>query len=219
MQIGIVGAGFIGQAVGALALRNGHKVMLSNSRGPQTLSALALEIGCLTGTVEEAAAFGEIVVVAIPLKNYGDLAAAPFDGKIVIDTGNYYPSRDGRIDELESQSTTTSELLARQLPGAKIVKAFNAIFAGQIGTDARPHGAPNRRALPIAGNDAEARTIVAALLDGLGFDVVDAGPLSESWRFERARAAYCVPMDKARLEATLAATARQDFVSEGSWHR
>jgi len=219
MQIGIVGAGFIGQAVAALALRNGHKAMFSNSRGPQTLSALAMEVGCEAGTVEQAVAFGEIVVVAIPLKSYGDLAPEPFDGKIVIDTGNYYPSRDGRIDELETQSTTTSEILARQLPGAKIVKAFNAIFAREIETDAKPHGAPHRRALPIAGNDAQARKAVAALLDVLGFDVVDAGPLSESWRFERARPAYCVPLDKANLETTLAATARQDFVPEGAWHR
>ncbi len=217
MQIGIVGAGHIGQAVARVSVKAGYSVKVSNSRGPQSLAGLAAEIGAEAGTVDEAIAFGDIVVVAIPLKNYFTLSAAPFAGRIVIDTGNYYPGRDGLVAALEAQATTTSQILAQQLPGATIVKAFNAILAAQIVSHAKPAGAPGRRALPIAGDDQTAREYVAEFIDSIGFDVVDLGPLSEGWRIERARPAYCIPMDKARLEATVRNTGRNDFVPEGSW--
>jgi len=168
-------------------------------------------------TFAQAAAFGDVVVVAVPLKNYSALPAARFAGKIVIDTGNYYPGRDGAIAALDDQSTTTSALLAQQLTGAHIVKGFNAILAAQIVTDAKAAGTPGRRALPIAGDDGKAKATVTAYLDSIGFDVVDLGPLAEGWRIERARPAYCIPMDKARLQTTVEATQRSDFVPEGSW--
>jgi predicted dinucleotide-binding enzyme len=217
MQIGIVGAGYIGQAVARASLKAGHRVMLSNSRGARSLADLATEIGVEVGSVEEAVAFGDIVLVAVPLKNYPALPAAPFAGKIVIDTGNYYPRRDGAIAALDDQSTTTSELLARQLTGAKIVKGFNAILAAQIVSDAKAAGTPGRRALPIAGDNGKAKQTVTVFLDSIGFDVVDLGPLAEGWRVERARPAYCIPMDKIRLQATIEKTSRTDFVPEGSW--
>jgi predicted dinucleotide-binding enzyme len=217
MQIGIVGAGYIGQAVARASLKAGHRVMLSNSRGARSLADLATEIGVEVGSVEEAVAFGDIVLVAVPLKNYPALPAAPFAGKIVIDTGNYYPRRDGAIAALDDQSTTTSELLARQLTGAKIVKGFNAILAAQIVSDAKAAGTPGRRALPIAGDNGNAKQTVTVFLDSIGFDVVDLGPLAEGWRVERARPAYCIPMDKIRLQATIEKTSRTDFVPEGSW--
>lgn len=217
MQIGIVGAGHIGKAVARVSIKAGYRALLSNSRGPQSLAAEAAEIGCEAGTVDQAVAFGELVVVAIPLKNYSALAPALFAGRIVIDTGNYYPGRDGAIAALDNQTTTTSQILAQQLPGATVVKAFNAILAAQIVSHAKAAGAPGRRALPIAGDDPTANAFVAQFIDGLGFDVVDLGPLSESWRIERARPAYCIPMDKARLESTVAQTGRGDFVPEGSW--
>lgn len=217
MQIGIVGAGYIGQAVARASIKAGYRVMLSNSRGPQSLAGLTADIGAAAGTVEEAAAFGDIVVVAVPLKNYPELPVAPFAGKVVIDTGNYYPGRDGAIAALDDETTTTSELLARQLTSAHIVKGFNAILAAQIVTDAKAANTPGRRALPIAGDDDTAKAAVTAYLDSIGFDSVDLGPLSEGWRIERARPAYCIPMDKARLQATVNATRRSDFVPEGSW--
>ncbi len=217
MHIGIVGAGHIGQAVARASIKAGHRVKLSNSRGPQSLVALAADIGAEAGTVDEAIAFGGLVVVAIPLKSYPMLSAAQFAGRIVIDTGNYYPGRDSAITFLDNQTTTTSQILAQQLPGATIVKAFNAILAAQIISHAKPAGAPGRRALPIAGNDPTANKFVAQFIDEIGFDAVDLGPLSESWRIERARPAYCIAMDKARLEATVARTSRSDFVPEGSW--
>jgi predicted dinucleotide-binding enzyme len=125
MKIGIIGAGQIGSVVARLAVKNGHEVLLSNSRGPDTLRGLAAEIGCQVGTSIEAARFGDLVVVTIPLKNYRSVPAAPLVGKAVIDTMNYYPQRDGQIEALDLRKTTTSQLVGTHLQGAKIVKAFN----------------------------------------------------------------------------------------------
>lgn len=208
MKIGIIGAGFVGRAIGKLAVRSGHQVMLSNSRGPQTLFSLKYGVGCDVGTVEEAAGFGDIVVVAIPLAAYRSVPVEPLVGKVVIDTDNYYPERDGRIPELDTGATTTSELLARHLPQSRIVKAFNAIPMNDLEKDGRPGGSPDRRALPLAGDDAEGKAIVVRLYDEFGFDALDVGPLSEGWRFERGTPVYCVPMNTAQLKAALAETVR-----------
>ncbi|RBP02016.1 hypothetical protein DFR50_15613 [Roseiarcus fermentans] len=209
MKIGVIGAGFVGQAVGRLALRAGHEAMLSNSRGPQSLFSVAAAIGCAIGTAEQAAAFGDIVVVAVPLSAYRAIPAAPLAGKIVIDTDNYYPERDGRIAELDRKETTTSELLARRLPASRVVKAFNAIRMTELERDSRPAGAPDRRALPIAGDDPDAKAIVTRLQGEFGYDTVDVGPLSEGWRFQRGTPVYCVPLGRDELERRLAATARE----------
>lgn len=219
MRIGIIGAGFIGRAVAQLGIAAGCKVMVSNSRGAETLQELAQEVGCEVGSVEQAAGFGDVVVIAIPLKNISSLRAEMLAGKVVLDANNYYPERDGRIAELDARTTTTSELLARQLPGARIVKAFNAILARDLVRDARPVGTPQRRALPIAGDDAAAKAIATEVLDRLGYDVVDAGPLSEGWRFERAKPAYCIPFDRAGLGAALARAERDVELPHGSWRR
>lgn len=219
MRVGIVGAGFVGRTIAKLAVATGHDVMISNSRGPDTLFSMRGALGCDIGTAEEAAAFGDVVVIAIPLKAYMSFPAAPLAGKIVIDANNYYPARDGTIVELDRQDTTTSEMLAERLPQSRVVKAFNAIVMSDLAKDGRPVGASDRRALPIAGDDAEAKAVVVRLVEQFGFDVVDAGPLSEGWRFERARPAYCVPLNKAALERTLAATTGDAFATEGSWRQ
>jgi len=215
MKIGIIGAGFIGRAVARLAVQHGHEVMLSNSRSPKTLSSTVAAIRCQVGTAKDAAEFGDVALVAIPFSNYLDLAPEPFAGEIVLDASNYYPERDGEIEALDAHATTVSELLAQHLAGAKVVKAFNAILERDIEKDSRPAGAPDRRALPIAGDDASAKQVAAGLLGQLGYDVVDAGPLSEGWRFERARPAYCVPLDTAGLERALENAGTT--VPEGSW--
>lgn len=217
MKIGIIGAGFIARALTGHATRAGHELMLSNSRGPQSLRSAVAALRCKAGTVEEAARFGDIVALALPLCNYRTIPVAPLAGKVVIDINNYYPDRDGPIEELDNGSITTSELVARHLPQSTIVKAFNAIMANDLERGALPNGAPGRRALPMAGDDQSAKKIVAALIDEIGFDVVDAGSLRESWRFERARPAYCVPLDSTALTATLAATTRSSLVTENSW--
>jgi predicted dinucleotide-binding enzyme len=203
MQIGIIGAGFIARAVAAVATRAGHDVMVSNARGPDTLFSLVGSIGCKAGTPQQAAAFGDIVLVAIPLKAYQAVPVAQLEGKAVLDANNYYPERDGHIGELDRDEITTSELLARHLPKSTIVKAFNAITAADIESDGRPAGSRDRRALPIASDDVAAKKIVAELLDELGFDTVDAGALVEGRRFQKDTPAYCVPMGSRELQRVL----------------
>lgn len=220
MKIGILGAGFIGRAMAALAQQNGHMVMISNSRDPRTLFTTAAALGCAVGTAREAALFGDVVVVAVPFSSIDALPAGALDGKIVIDTCNYYPDRDGRIEALESRATTTSQLLAATLPGARVVKAFNAILAKDLETDGTPPnapGTPKRRALPFAGDDDEAKRVVSGLLDQFGFDSVDAGALADSWRFERAKPVYCTALDRAGMLEGLAAAQRDVEVPHGSW--
>lgn len=203
MKIGMIGAGMIARAVAAVAIKHGHEVMVSNTRTPDTLFSLTGTLGCKAGSPREAAEFGDIVLVAIPLKTYQTIPVVPLEGKIVLDATNYHPERDGRIDELDRDEITTSELLARHLPNSTIVKAFNAITAADIASDGLPSGWPGRRALPIAGDDAVAKKVVAELLDELGYDTVDAGPLLEGRRFQKNTPAYCIPMDSRGLRATV----------------
>jgi predicted dinucleotide-binding enzyme len=190
--IGFIGSGNIGGTVARLAAAAGHRVVLSNSRGPQTLDGLAAEIGPLAsaGTVEQAAQQGDIVVVAVPLRAYRDVPPAPLAGKTVIDANNYYPERDGHIAELDARSVTSSELLQRHLPGARVAKAFNNIFFRHLLALARPPGAPDRSALLIAADDAATRKAVTEFLDSIGYDAAESGTLAESWRQEPGSAAY-----------------------------
>jgi hypothetical protein len=208
--IGLIGAGHIGSQVARLAVAQGYAVVISNSRGPETLSTLVSELGpnARAGTALDAARAGDIVVVTVPLKNYRDVPVEPLAGKVVIDTNNYYPQRDGHIPELDNESTTTSELLQAHLPTSKVVKAFNHIYAAQLTTDGRPAGAPDRRALVIAGDDAGAKATVTALLDQFGFDTVDAGPLKEGWRIQRDTPGYGPRRAAEELRRDLAAAKR-----------
>jgi len=191
-------------------VEHGYDVVISNSRGPDTLNDLVRELGprARAGTTEQAAAAGDIVVVTIPLKNISDVPVEPLAGKIVIDTGNYYPQRDGHIAELDHEEVTTSELLQRHLPASKVVKAFNHIYAAELTTDGQATGTPNRRALAIAGNDAEAKRVVTELIDRFGFDVVDIGPLSDSWRIQRDTPGYGPRRNAEELRRDLAAAQR-----------
>ena len=208
--IGLIGAGHIGSQVARLAVRNGYNVVISNSRGPETLSDLIAELGpaARAGTPIEAAEAGDIVVVSVPLKSYRAVPVEPLAGKIVIDTNNYYPQRDGRIPELDNESTTTSELLQAHLPSSKVVKAFNHIYAAELTTHGQPAGTKNRRALVIAGDDADAKAAVTHLLDQFGFDTVDAGPLKEGWRIQRDTPGYGPRRTAEELRKDLAAAKR-----------
>ena len=190
--LGLIGSGHIGSTVARLAVDAGLDVVLSNSRGPETLADLVAELGpkARAATAAEAAAAGDIVVVTVPLKAYRQVPVEPLRGKVVIDTNNYYPERDGHIAELDDESTTTSELLQDHLPESHVVKAFNNIFFTFLGQLARPSGSPERSALAVAGDDAGAKQQVTELLDTLGYDAYDAGPLSEGWRYQRDTAAY-----------------------------
>jgi predicted dinucleotide-binding enzyme len=193
--IGLIGSGHIGGTVARLAVEAGHDVVLSNSRGPETLQDLADELGphARAATAQEAAEAGDLVVLTIPLKNVGQVPADALRGTIVIDTSNYYPQRDGQIEPLDQKSTTTSELVASQLPGSRLVKGFNNLNFVHLGSLQRPGGSPERSVLPIAGDDAEAKAAVAAFLDSIGYDAYDAGPLADSWRFDVGTPAYGAP--------------------------
>ena len=208
--IGLIGAGNIGSQIARLAVKNGHDVVISNSRGPETLAPLVAELGprARAATVSEAAKAGDVVVVTIPLKHYRTVPVEPLAGKVVIDTNNYYPQRDGQIPELDNESTTTAELLQAHVPMAKVVKAFNHIYAAQITTDGRPAGTKDRRGLVIAGDDAGAKATVARLLDEFGFDAVDAGPLKEGWRIQRDTPGYGPRRTAEQLRTDLASAKR-----------
>jgi len=208
--IGLIGAGHIGSQVARLAVKSGYRVAISNSRGPDTLAALVEELGPNARAVTplEAAQAGDIVVVTVPLKNYREVPVEPLRGKVVIDTNNYYPQRDGHIRELDDESTTTSELLQAHLPTSKVVKAFNHIYAAELTTDGRPPGTPRRRALVIAGDDPGAKATVTRLLDEFGFDTVDAGPLKEGWRIQRDTPGYGPRRTADELRRDLAAARR-----------
>ncbi|MEU3985052.1 NAD(P)-binding domain-containing protein [Streptomyces sp. NPDC026672] len=186
MKIGIIGAGNIGGNLTRRLTALGHDVSVANSRGPQTLTELARETGATPVPVEEAARGAEVVVVTVPVKAVPDLPSGLLDGAAanvaVIDTGNYYPrERDGRIAGIEDDGITESAWTQQRI-GHPVVKAFNGTFAQDILDRHRPAGAPDRMALPVAGDDAAAKATVRALIDELGFDTVDAGTVADSWR-------------------------------------
>lgn len=182
MKIGIIGAGHIGGNAAKLFAGAGHEVAIANSRGPETLKELIAEIGekAKAVSVEEAAAFGDVVFVSIPLGRYRDLPAEAFDGKIVIDSNNYYPERDGQIAELDADETTSSELLQQHLKGARLVKAFNTIWFEHLKTQGDT-GLPldQRRVIFVAGDDGEAKKRVAGLIEEIGFAAYDTGGLRD----------------------------------------
>jgi predicted dinucleotide-binding enzyme len=208
--LGLIGAGRIGSQLARLAAANGYSVVISNSRAPDTLAELVKELGpkARATTPVDAAKTGDIIVVTVPLKNYRSVPVEPLAGKIVIDTNNYYPKRDGHIPELDNESTTTAELLQAWLPTSKVVKAFNHIYAAELTTHGQAAGTPNRRALVIAGNDAEAKATVSKLIDTFGFDTVDAGPLKEGWRIQRDTPGYGPRRNAEDLKRDLVAAKR-----------
>jgi predicted dinucleotide-binding enzyme len=216
--IGLIGAGHIGSQIARLAVANNYNVVISNSRGPETLSALVAVVGpkARAATAVDAAKAGDIVVVTVPLRNYRSVPVQPLSGKIVIDTNNYYPERDGHIPELDNESTTTAELLQAHLPTSKVVKAFNHIYAAELTTHGQPAGTANRRALVIAGDDREAKATVTRLLDQFGFDTVDAGPLKEGWRIQRDTPGYGPRRTAEELRKDLASAKRYAEQASGT---
>ncbi len=193
--VGFIGSGNIGGTVARLSVAAGHQVVLSNSRGPATLAGLVGELGLLAraGTAEDAAAAGDIVVVSVPFKAYLSLPAGPLAGKLVLDTCNYYPERDGHIAALDDGIETSSELLQHQLAGAAVVKVFNNIFFKHLLSLSRPAGAADRSYLPIAGDDPVAKAEAARFLDSIGYGAVDVGNLADSWRQEPGTPVYGPP--------------------------
>ncbi|MFD6696940.1 NADPH-dependent F420 reductase [Micromonospora aurantiaca (nom. illeg.)] len=205
MEIGIIGSGHIGGTLTRRLRSLGHDVAVANSRGPQSLTDLAAETGARAVSVEEAVQGAELVVIAIPLKAVPQLPAALFDGRLVVDADNYYPQRDGDIPELLDRSLSSSRWTADHLKGARVVKVFNNIQAAHLMDEGKPAGTAGRIALPVAGDDADAKRIVMELVDELGFDPVDAGTLDESWRQQPDTPVYGTDRDADGVREGLAA--------------
>lgn len=205
MRIGIIGAGNIGGTLARLLAAAGHDVVIGNSRGPDAVADLVGEIGerATGATAAGAAEAGEVVIVAVPFRRFRDLPAAELAGKIVVDANNYYPGPETRFPELDGGSTTSSELVAAALPGARVVKAFNTIWYVHLREHGSPSGTPGRRAIPIAGDDAEAKRVVAGLLDDIGFDSVDVGSLADGRRIQPDAPVYNVRMTREEVAAAL----------------
>jgi 8-hydroxy-5-deazaflavin:NADPH oxidoreductase len=193
MRIGIIGSGFNGRAVARLAVQCGVEAMLSNSRDPNSIATTMM--GYQVGTATEAMAFGDVILLTVPFSSYRALPPEAAAGKILIDAVNYDPRRDGRIEALEQRVTTSSAMIADHFAGAHVVKTFNVIVEKEIERDARQGGATDRRALPVAGDAESAKATVVTLLNRLGFDAIDAGPLAEGWRFDRGQPAFGVRLD------------------------
>ncbi len=205
MRIGIIGAGNIGGTLTRRLTALGHDVMVANSRGPETLAELAWETGAKAVTARDAVRDRDLVVVTIPEGRVPELPRDLFDdvpaGTVVVDTGNYYPQRDGRIDGIEG-GTTESRWVERQL-GRPVVKAFNNIRAQHLMDLGRPADDPDRIALPVAGDDPDAKGVVMRLVDELGFDPVDAGDLDQSWRQQPGTPVYTADLDAAGVRRAL----------------
>ena len=208
--IGFIGAGHIGSQVARAAVAHGYDVVLSNSRGPETLTDLIAELGpaARAATPAEAASAGDFVVVTVPLKAYEQVPVAELAGKVVIDTNNYYWERDGRIPVLDAGEATVSGLLQDHLPESRVAKGFNHIKSADITTDGTPAGSPDRRALATSSDFDDAAALVTNLYDEFGFDTVNVGPLAESWRVERDQPAYVVRQNTDELVANLAKATR-----------
>jgi 8-hydroxy-5-deazaflavin:NADPH oxidoreductase len=218
--LGLIGSGRIGSTVARLAIDAGHDVVLSNSRGPETLEDLVAELGpgARAAHGHECAVAGDLVLVSTPLTAYPSLPAAALAGKTVLDTGNYYPERDGQIAALDSRELTDSEYLASHLPGASVAKVFNNIFFLHLQNLARPAGAADRTYLPVAGDDA-AVAAVAVFLNSIGYGTAGYGPLAEGWRQQPGTPVYGAPYgsfddekgtpaDEAVIRAALEAASR-----------
>jgi 8-hydroxy-5-deazaflavin:NADPH oxidoreductase len=212
MKIGIIGAGQIGGTLTRRLTKLGHTVFVANSRGAETLADLAKETGAKAVPVKDAVRGVDLVVVTIPEKNIPKLSTGLFADVdpqvVVVDTGNYYPrQRDGRIDGIE-QGLSESRWVAQQL-GRPVIKAFNNIYARHLLELGKPRGTPNRFALPVAGDDSDAKTVVMRLVDELGFDAVDAGGLDESWRQQPSTPVYAKDLDAEGVRRALAAAKRE----------
>jgi predicted dinucleotide-binding enzyme len=198
--VGIIGSGMIGGTVARLSVAAGYHVVLSNSRGPETLAELAAELGPLAtaGSADQAAEAGDLVLVSVPVKAFGELPVKPLAGKTAL---------------------TSSGLLQRDRPDAQVVKVFNNIFFKHLDSLARPHGAQDRSALPIAGDSAAAKAAVTAFLDSIGYDAVDAGSLADSWHQEPGTPAYGTPYGPYSDEAGTPAPAAKIHIALVGAHR
>src|SRR5580700_2464872 len=204
--IGILGSGHVGSNLAKAAIAHDYDVVLSNSQGPDSLVGLVASLGprARAATPDEAADAGDFAIVAIPITTVSQVPVKPLAGKVVIATINYFPQRDGHMPELDNGTTTVPGILQAHLPASKVVRAFSMLDAADMSGDGHPQGDPKRRALALAGDDADARKLVAGLYDQFGFDTVDLGGLGESWRVDPGQAPFVTRQNLAELEANVA---------------
>ncbi|MDI4234147.1 NADPH-dependent F420 reductase [Bradyrhizobium sp. Arg237L] len=217
--IGIIGSGLVGKAVAHLAIAAGYRVVISNSRGPETLVDLVKGLGprARAGTVEEAIAAGDLVTIAIPLATFEKLPADKLAGKVVIDQTNYYPGLgEFRRADLDNGELTSSELVQRHLPSAKLVKGIHNLGWVHMQYNSRPKGNVERTTLPIAGDDAAAKEIVTQFIETIGYDVLDAGSLADSWRIEPNTPIYFWPYIPSIPEGLTEAEAKEVYQQAGA---
>jgi 8-hydroxy-5-deazaflavin:NADPH oxidoreductase len=208
--IGIIGSGHVGSSLAKAATVHGYDVVLSGSGKPGGLDGLIAHLGpeARAGTPEEAAEAGDFAIVATPISAVPSIPVEPLRNKVVIATINYFPQRDGRIAEIEDGTITVPGVLQRHLPDSKVVRAFSMLDAADMSGDGHPKGDPKRRAIAIAGDDAAAKQLVAALIDEFGFDVVDLGTLAESWRVDPGQKGFVTRQTADELRANAAAARR-----------
>jgi hypothetical protein len=208
MKFGVIGSGNIGGTMVRRLRSAGHEVTVANSRGPKTLATLAKETGAQAGTVQNAVRDSDLVVLAVPLAAVPELPRDAFRDKVVIDADNYYPQRDGDIAEISGKEVSSSRWTANQLPGARVVKAFNSIEAEHLAEAGSATNGAGAIALPVAGDDPKAKQVVMGVAQQLGFDTVDAGSLDESWRQEPGTPVYLTDLDQAGVARGLATAHR-----------
>jgi predicted dinucleotide-binding enzyme len=205
MEIGIIGSGNIGSALAGYLTALGHQVFIANSRGPETLGEIATKTGAKAATVEQAASANDLVIIAIPARAIVNLPAAVLSASkaVIVDAGNYYPSRDGEVEEING-GLADSQWVAKVI-GHPVVKAFNNIVAQSLASKALPAGSPDRVALSVAGDDQGQKHLVMDLIEEIGFDAIDGGSLADSWRQQPGEPAYCQDLDSEALKAALQA--------------
>lgn len=199
MKIGIIGAGYIGSTLAKHFIDLGHDVIISNSRGPQTLGEVVERTGATAGTAEESASASDLVIITVQQSAIPNLPLSTLSSSkaIIVDTGNYYPDRDGRIDDIENGLTDSGWV--SKVIGRPVLKAFNNIGAGSLASKGLPQGSPNRIALSVAEDDTNDKETVLKLIDDIGFDAIDAGSLADSWRQQPGEASYCRDLSKENL--------------------
>jgi predicted dinucleotide-binding enzyme len=208
--VAVIGAGHIGRNFSIAAIRAGHEIVISNSKGPDTLAELVSELGpkARAASAANAAAAGEFALVAIPLRGTDGVPVDPLAGKVVLTTTNYFAKRDGPIAEIDSGEMTVPAYLQAHLPTSSVARAFNHIDAAQIVSDGTPPGTPDRRALGYAGDDPEAKRLAGDLYEAFGFDAVDVGGLRDAWRLDVDQPTFVVRQNREQLLANLAKAER-----------
>lgn len=203
MKIGFIGVGAVGQKLSPHFNKLGHEVAISSSRSPEALADTAKQIGAQAMAVNDVMAWSDIIVLATPMNVVPLFATDKLKGKILVDTNNYGPGRDGEIQEIIDGKPTT-QWVSEHFPGARIVKAFNNIMMSEFDEYARPKGALQRFALPVCSDDNEAKAFIMNIVDEIGYDPYDAGSIADSWRQQSFQPAYCIFSELSELKLLLA---------------